>query len=72
MSRMVLTVIGLKVQRNKAILGRGTLAYAAGIHQDGMLKERSTCEIMRPEEVGVPEADPALGGTRAAMGCGSA
>lgn len=61
MSRMVSTITGLTVQRNKAIVGRNAFAHEAGIHQDGMLKERSTYEIMRPEEVGVPKTDLVLG-----------
>ena len=60
-SRMVSTVTGLTVQRNKAIVGRNAFAHEAGIHQDGMLKDRSTYEIMRPEEVGVPKTDLVLG-----------
>ncbi|MGE5755165.1 MAG: 2-isopropylmalate synthase [Planctomycetaceae bacterium] len=60
-SRMVATITGLTVQRNKAIIGRNAFAHEAGIHQDGMLKERSTYEIMRPEEVGVPKTDLVLG-----------
>jgi len=58
---MVATITGLTVQRNKAIVGRNAFAHEAGIHQDGMLKERSTYEIMRPEEVGVPQTDLVLG-----------
>ncbi len=61
LSRMVSTITGLKVQRNKAIVGQNAFAHEAGIHQDGMLKERSTYEIMRPEEVGVPKTDLVLG-----------
>jgi 2-isopropylmalate synthase len=60
-SRMVSTITGLTVQRNKAIVGRNAFAHEAGIHQDGMLKEPSTYEIMRPEEVGVPRTDLVLG-----------
>jgi 2-isopropylmalate synthase len=60
-SRMVCAVTGLVVQRNKAIVGRNAFAHEAGIHQDGMLKERSTYEIMSPEEVGVPKTDLVLG-----------
>jgi len=60
-SRMVSSITGLTVQRNKAIVGRNAFAHEAGIHQDGMLKERSTYEIMRPEEVGVPKTDLVLG-----------
>ncbi len=61
LSRMVSTITGLKVQRNKAIVGQNAFAHEAGIHQDGMLKERSTYEIIRPEEVGVPKTDLVLG-----------
>jgi 2-isopropylmalate synthase len=60
-SRMVTTITGLAVQRNKAIVGRNAFAHESGIHQDGMLKERLTYEIMRPEEVGVPKTDLVLG-----------
>src|SRR5947199_7982136 len=60
-SRMVSTITGLSVQRNKAIVGRNAFAHESGIHQDGMLKERSTYEIMRPEDVGVPRTDLVLG-----------
>ncbi len=60
-SRLVSTVTGLQVQRNKAIVGRNAFAHEAGIHQDGMLKERTTYEIMRPEDVGFPKTDLVLG-----------
>jgi 2-isopropylmalate synthase len=60
-SRMLSSITGLAVQRNKAIVGRNAFAHESGIHQDGMLKERSTYEIMRPEEVGVPKTDLVLG-----------
>ena len=60
-SRMVSTITGMTVQRNKAIVGRNAFAHESGIHQDGMLKERSTYEIMRPEEVGVSKTDLVLG-----------
>src|SRR5262249_10408779 len=49
-SRKVAHVTGIQVQRNKAIVGQNAFAHEAGIHQDGMLKERSTYEIMRPED----------------------
>ena len=49
------------VQSNKAIVGRNAFAHEAGIHQDGMLKERSTYEIMRPEDVGFQKTDLVLG-----------
>ncbi len=51
-SRMVAGLTGLQVQVNKAIVGANAFAHEAGIHQDGMLKERSTYEIMNPEDVG--------------------
>jgi len=60
-SRLLITITGLVVQRNKAIVGRNAFAHESGIHQDGMLKERSTYEIMKPEEVGVPKTDLVLG-----------
>jgi 2-isopropylmalate synthase len=60
-SRMLSTITGMAVQRNKAIVGRNAFAHESGIHQDGMLKERSTYEIMKPEEVGVPKTDLVLG-----------
>jgi len=60
-SRLLSTLTGLSVQRNKAIVGRNAFAHESGIHQDGMLKERSTYEIMTPESVGVPRTDLVLG-----------
>jgi 2-isopropylmalate synthase len=60
-SRLVSNVTGMQVQRNKAIVGRNAFAHEAGIHQDGMLKERSTYEIMRPEDVGFTKTDLVLG-----------
>ena len=60
-SRLLSTLTGEGVQANKAIVGRNAFAHEAGIHQDGMLKDRRTYEIMRPEEVGVPEATLVLG-----------
>lgn len=60
-SRLVSTITGLQVQRNKAVVGRNAFAHEAGIHQDGMLKERTTYEIMRPEDVGFASTDLVLG-----------
>ncbi len=60
-SRLVSNITGMQVQRNKAIVGRNAFAHEAGIHQDGMLKERTTYEIMRPEDVGVAKTDLVLG-----------
>ena len=60
-SQLLTALTGEAVQANKAIVGRNAFAHEAGIHQDGMLKDRRTYEIMRPEEVGVPEATLVLG-----------
>ena len=60
-SRLVSNITGMQVQRNKAIVGRNAFAHEAGIHQDGMLKERTTYEIMRPEDVGLSKTDLVLG-----------
>jgi 2-isopropylmalate synthase len=60
-SRMLSTITGLAVQRNKAIVGRNAFAHESGIHQDGMLKERSTYEIMNPEDVGLSRTELVLG-----------
>jgi 2-isopropylmalate synthase len=51
-SRLVSTLTGVPVQPNKAIVGVNAFAHEAGIHQDGMLKERTTYEIMNPTDVG--------------------
>lgn len=51
-SRMVAGLTGVQVQVNKAIVGANAFAHEAGIHQDGMLKERTTYEIMNPTDVG--------------------
>jgi 2-isopropylmalate synthase len=60
-SRLVSKTTGIQVQRNKAIVGRNAFAHESGIHQDGMLKERSTYEIMSPEDVGFSKTDLVLG-----------
>ena len=60
-SRLLTNITGMPVQRNKAIVGRNAFAHEAGIHQDGMLKERTTYEIMRPEDVGFTQTDLVLG-----------
>lgn len=60
-SRKLSHVTGTIVQRNKAIVGQNAFAHEAGIHQDGMLKERSTYEIMKPEDVGIPRTELVLG-----------
>jgi 2-isopropylmalate synthase len=60
-SQLLTEVTGQAVQSNKAIVGRNAFAHEAGIHQDGMLKDRRTYEIMRPEDVGVPSSTLVLG-----------
>lgn len=60
-SRKLAHITGMTVQRNKAIVGQNAFAHEAGIHQDGMLKERSTYEIMKPEDVGIPRTELVLG-----------
>jgi 2-isopropylmalate synthase len=60
-SRLVSHVTGIAVQRNKAIVGQNAFAHEAGIHQDGMLKERRTYEIMQPEDVGLTKTELVLG-----------
>jgi 2-isopropylmalate synthase len=60
-SQMLTALTGEPVQANKAIVGRNAFAHEAGIHQDGMLKDRRTYEIMRPEDVGVPATTLVLG-----------
>ncbi|MGD9724038.1 MAG: 2-isopropylmalate synthase [Pirellulales bacterium] len=60
-SRLVANITGLQVPRNKAIVGRNAFAHEAGIHQDGMLKEPTTYEIMRPADVGFAKTDLVLG-----------
>jgi 2-isopropylmalate synthase len=53
-SEMLTKLTGQGVQVNKAVVGRNAFAHEAGIHQDGMLKDRRTYEIMRAEDVGAP------------------
>src|SRR5438067_3398109 len=60
-SRMVSSLTGLIVQRNKAIVGENAFAHEAGIHQDGMLKYRETYEIMDPTTVGISKTSLVLG-----------
>lgn len=60
-SRLVSQLTGMTVQRNKAIVGANAFAHESGVHQDGMLKERSTYEIMRPQDVGIATTDLVLG-----------
>ncbi len=60
-SRLVSKITGMVVQPNKAIVGDNAFAHESGIHQDGYLKERSTYEIMKPEDVGIPQSKLVLG-----------
>ena len=60
-SKLVSTVTGMSVQPNKAIVGANAFAHEAGIHQDGMLKNEETYEIMRPESVGAARSELVIG-----------
>ena len=57
LSRKVSEMMNMPVQPNKAIVGRNAFAHSSGIHQDGFLKHRENYEIIRPEDVGLLEAD---------------
>jgi 2-isopropylmalate synthase len=56
-SRLVSGLTGIVVQPNKAIVGANAFAHSSGIHQDGVLKERTTYEIINPRDVGVPDSE---------------
>ena len=60
-SKLVSNYTGIVVQPNKAVVGANAFAHEAGIHQDGMLKNQQTYEIMRPESVGVTQSKLVLG-----------
>ena len=60
-SRLVSRITGMSVQANKAVVGENAFRHASGIHQDGVLKDRSTYEVMQPERVGVPGNSLVLG-----------
>jgi len=60
LSRMVSDLTGIVVQPNKAIVGRNAFAHSSGIHQDGVLKDRTTYEIIDPRDIGVPESEIVL------------
>ncbi len=60
-SQLLSEITGVPVQPNKAIIGRNAFAHEAGIHQDGMLKNPLTYEIMTPQSVGVPDSKLVLG-----------
>ncbi len=60
-SSIVKSLTGYVIAPNKAIVGKNAFAHEAGIHQDGMLKDRSTYEIIRPEDIGLKESKLILG-----------
>jgi 2-isopropylmalate synthase len=60
-SQLLSEITGVPVQPNKAVTGRNAFAHEAGIHQDGMLKNPLTYEIMTPHSVGVPDSKLVLG-----------
>ncbi len=60
-SKLVTKITGISVQPNKAIVGANAFAHESGIHQDGLLKEKSTYEIIRPESIGLRSAKLVLG-----------
>lgn len=60
-SRLVTKITGMSVQPNKAIVGANAFAHESGIHQDGLLKEKSTYEIIRPETIGMHKTKFVLG-----------
>ncbi|NOX39103.1 MAG: 2-isopropylmalate synthase, partial [Alphaproteobacteria bacterium] len=60
-SRLVSTATGFPVQFNKAVVGKNAFAHEAGIHQDGMLKNPGTYEIMRPEDIGLSATNLVMG-----------
>lgn len=60
-SRLVTSITGINVQPNKAIVGANAFSHESGIHQDGVIKERTTYEIMDPETVGIAKSSLVLG-----------
>src|ERR1700676_5421866 len=60
-SRLVSSITGMPIPRNKAVIGENAFAHEAGIHQHGMLKHHSTYEILRPEDVGLSRSHLVLG-----------
>jgi 2-isopropylmalate synthase len=60
-SRLVTKITGISVQPNKAIVGSNAFAHESGIHQDGLLKEKTTYEIIKPESVGLSSTKLVLG-----------
>ena len=60
-SRLIASITGMTIPRNKAVVGENAFAHEAGIHQHGMLKHHSTYEILRPEDVGLSRSHLVLG-----------
>jgi 2-isopropylmalate synthase len=60
-SRLVSKITGMVIQPNKAIVGANAFAHTSGIHQDGLLKDKTTYEIMRPESVGLEQVKLVMG-----------
>ena len=60
-SQLLQRLVGMHVQRNKAVVGANAFAHESGIHQHGMLRHRGTYEIMRPQDVGWPDTQMVLG-----------
>jgi len=60
-SRLLTQITGISVQPNKAIVGSNAFAHESGIHQDGLLKEKITYEIMTPESIGISQSTLVLG-----------
>jgi 2-isopropylmalate synthase len=59
-SRLVSRLMGIPVQANKAIVGSNAFAHSSGVHQDGILKDRTTYEVIRPEDLGITEHEMVL------------
>ena len=60
-SRLLTRITGIHVQPNKAIVGANAFAHESGIHQDGLLKEKMTYEIIKPEDIGLKQTELVLG-----------
>ena len=60
-SRLVSSITGMPIPRNKAVIGENAFAHESGIHQHGMLRHHSTYEIMRPQDVGMSRTELVLG-----------
>ena len=60
-SRLVSKITGMVIQPNKAIVGANAFAHTSGIHQDGLLKDKTTYEIMRPESIGLEQNKLVMG-----------